>query len=115
MSAGVFSPVGRNFRLAYADDSTDTSTEIPAATAVNIFNPDTANAVVVNFGFTTDGDNQAYFGNASVAGEGTVVGPNQSLTVNLPQAAYIGTNTMFVAVAGESLTGNVWINLGSLQ
>jgi hypothetical protein len=115
MSQGIFSPSGKTFILAYAGDSTDTSVEVPAATAVNIFNPDAANVVAVSFGFATDGDNNAFIPTAGVPGEGVIVGPGQQLTVNLPQAGYITTNTMLVAVAGDSATGNVFISLGSLQ
>jgi len=115
MSQGIFSPSGKTFILSYAGDSTDTSREVPAATAVNIFNPDAANVVAVSFGFATDGDNNAFLPDGNDAGEGVIVGPNQQFTVNLPQAAYIANNTMLVAVAGASATGNVYINLGSLQ
>lgn len=116
MSQGIFSPSGQTYKLAYADDSTDTSTEISAATAVSVFNPDTANVVAVSFGFGVDGDNNAFLPTGgTTAGEGVIVGPSQTLTVNLPQAGYIGTNTMLVAVAGDSPTGNVYISLGSLQ
>jgi hypothetical protein len=115
MSQGIFSPSGKSFILDYADDSTDLSQEIPAAAAVNIFNPDAANVVAVSFGFATDGDNNAFLPVGNNPGEGIIVGPGQQITVNLPQAAYITTNTMLVAVAGASATGNVYINLGSLQ
>jgi hypothetical protein len=115
MSQGIFSPSGVTYILDYADDSTDTSTEVAAASAVSIFNPDAANIVAVSFGFATDGDNNAFLPVGGDPGEGVIVGPGQQLTVNLPQAAYINTNTMLVAVAGASATGNVYISLGSLQ
>lgn len=116
MSQGIFSPNGKTYIIAYADDSTDTSTEVTAASAVNIFNPDGANVVAVSFFFENEGyGTNAVIPTAGTPGEGVIVGPGQHLTVNLPQANYIATNTMWVAVAGDSATGNVFISLGSLQ
>ena len=116
MSQGVFSPSGKTYILAYADDSTDTSTLVSAATAVNIFNPDSANVVAVSFFFENEGyGTNAVIPTAGTPGEGVIVGPGQQLTVNLPQAGYVESNSMWVAVAGDSATGNVFISLGSLQ
>jgi hypothetical protein len=113
MSSPVFAPTGKSYLLAYADDSTDTSLEMPAAQAVTVFNADSANVVVINFGFSSDGDTDAVVPVVGTPGKGTVVGPQQQLTFSLPQAAY--TTPMFVSVAGVSGTGNVFVSTGSFQ
>lgn len=108
-----FAPSGKSMVLAYADDSTDASTETGAAQAVSVFNGDAANVVVVNFGFTSDGDTDAVVPTTADNGQGTVIGPRQQITMALPQAAY--NSTMWVSVAGVSGTGNVYISKGSFQ
>ena len=113
MTSPVFAPTGTSYIIAYADDSTDTSLEVPAAQAVSVFNPDAANVVVVNFGFNSDGDTDAIVPVSGTPGKGTVIGPGQQLTFALPQAGYVPT--MFISVAGDSATGNVYISTGSFQ
>ena len=112
MSTTVFTPVGTSFALAYADDSTDSSTTMPGATALLVVNSDAANVVVVNVSFDADDTNAVVPISGGVAGQGTVVGPNQQLVLNIPQATYNGT--MYVAVAGVSGTGNVYITPGAI-
>jgi hypothetical protein len=108
-----FAPSGKSLVLSYADDSTETSTQTAAAQAVSVFNADTANVVVVNFGFNSDGDTDAVVPTDATNGQGTVLGPLQQITMALPQAGYVPT--MFVSVAGVSGTGNVYISKGSFQ
>ena len=112
MNSPVFAPTGQSYNIPYAGDSTDTSEEIPAAQAVSVFNPDTANVVVVNVGFT-DGDTDAVVPiSGGTAGKGSVIGPNQTVILNIPQAAY--NTPMYVSVAGVSGTGNVFITPGAI-
>jgi len=112
MSTPVFTPVGSSFALAYADDSTDTSTLENGATALMVFNPDTANVVVVNVSFNALDTNAVVPIAGGTTGVGSVVGPNQTVILNIPQAAYNGQ--MYVSVAGTSATGNVYITPGAI-
>ena len=112
MSQGIFSPTGKSYIVAYADDSTDTSLEVPGAQAVSVFNPDAANVVAVNFSFV-ETDTNASIPLANDPGLGTVIGPGQQLTLTIPQAAYV--TPMYISVAGVSATGNVYISVGSIQ
>ena len=111
MSNPVFAPSGKSFVLSYADDSTDTSTVEGGATGILVFNADTANVVVFNVGFT-DGDTDAIVPQSGVEGRGTVIGPNSTVLLNIPQCAY--ASTMYVSVAGVSGTGNVYFTTGAV-
>lgn len=112
MSTPVFTPVGTSIALSYADDSTDTSTIENGATALLVLNPDTANVVVVNVSFNPLDTNAVVPIAGGTEGVGTVVGPNQQIVLHIPQAAYNGT--MYVSVAGDSATGNVYITPGAI-
>ena len=112
MSSPVFAPTGQSYIIAYADDSTDTSLTVPAAQAVTVFNPDTANVVAVNFSFNAE-DTNASIPLAGDPGLGTVIGPGQQLTFSIPQAGYV--SPMYISVAGASATGNVYVSTGSFQ
>jgi hypothetical protein len=111
MSTPVFTPVGISGILSYADDSTDTSTIENGATALLVYNADTANVVAVNVSFNSL-DTNAVVPTNGTNGVGTVVGPNQQIVLHIPQAAYNGT--MYVSVAGDSGTGNVFITPGAI-
>jgi len=111
MSIPVFTPSGISGILAYADDSTDTSTVEGGATALMVFNADTANVVAVNVSFNSL-DTNAVVPTSGTNGVGTVVGPNQTIILSIPQSAY--NNTMYVSVAGDSGTGNVFITPGAI-
>lgn len=113
MSSPVFAPRGISYKISYADDSTDASLTVPAAQAVTVFNADSANVVVVNFGFNSDGDTDAVVPVVGTPGKGTVIGPLEQITMALPAAGYVPT--MFISVAGVSGTGNVFISTGSFQ
>jgi len=111
MSTPVFTPVGISGILSYADDSTDTSTVENGATALLVYNADTANVVAVNVSFDPL-DTNAVVPTSGTNGVGTVVGPQQQIVLHIPQAAYNGT--MYVSVAGDSGTGNVFITPGAI-
>ena len=105
-----FTPSGRSVVLTYADDSTEVS-EL-AAGAVNwlVVNPDTANVVVVSFGFS-DLDTDAVVPTSGANGRGTVIGAGQQIVLSVPQCAY--SATVYVSVAGVSGTGNVYLTPGA--
>ena len=105
-----FTPSGNSVVLAYADDSTDVSELTGGAVNWLVVNPDTANVVVVNFGFT-DGDTDAIVPTSGDNGLGTVVGAGQQVVLNVPQCAHV--NTVYVSVAGVSPTGNVYLTPGA--
>jgi hypothetical protein len=105
-----FSPVGNSIILAYADDSTDVSTEVRGASAFLVYNPDAANVIVFNTGFT-NGDVDAVVPTSGANGQGVVVGPNSTVLVTYPQHQYTAGST-FISVAGVTGTGNVYITPG---
>ena len=106
----VFNPVGATGIVAYADDSSDIRVSAPGATAIMVFNPDTANVVAVGVGMT-EGDVDAIVPTSNFNGAGTVVGPNQTIVIQIPQAQY-AAGDIYVSVAGDSATGNVFITPG---
>ena len=106
----AFSPVGNSIVLTYADDSTDTSTQIRTASAFSIYNADPANVVVFNAGFT-NGDVDAVVPTSGANGKGIVIGPRQQILVGLPGAQYTA-GPVFISVAGVTGTGNVYITPG---
>ena len=105
-----FAPSGSSVVLTYSDDSTETSTLAGGATNWLVFNPDTANVVVVSFGFT-DGDTDAVVPTSGANGKGTVIGPGQQVILNVPQCAY--SAQVYVSVAGYRATGNVYQTPGA--
>ena len=105
-----FAPSGSSVVLTYSDDSTETSTLAGGAINWLVFNPDTANVVVINFGFT-DGDTDAVVPTSGSNGKGTVIGPGQQVILNVPQCAYAAQ--VYVSVAGDSATGNVYLTPGA--
>lgn len=107
----TFTPSGKSIILPYSNDSTDASTLEGGATAFLAFNPDAANVVVVNFGFT-DGDTDAVVPTSGDNGLGTVIGPGQQVVLHIPQCAYAAQ--VYVSVAGDSATGNVYLTPGAV-
>ncbi len=105
-----FTPSGRSVVLAYADDSTNVSSLEGGAVNWLVVNPDTANVVVVNFGFT-DLDTDAVVPTNGDNGLGTVIGAGQQVVLNVPQCAHV--NTVYVSVAGVTATGNVYLTPGA--
>ena len=105
-----FTPAGRSIILSYTDDSTETSTEVAGATSFLVVNPDTANVVVVNFGFTNN-DTDAVIPTSGANGKGTVIAPASQIVLNVPQCA--NSATVWISVAGDSATGNVFITPGA--
>jgi hypothetical protein len=102
--------VGRSAKLAYTDDSTDFSLPIdqPAPTALMIVNVDAANVVVVNAGFT-DGDVDAVVPTSNQNGIGLVVGPLETQILMLASTRGSESGNLYVSVAGDSATGNVYV------
>jgi len=112
-----FSPVGFSIIAPYADDSTDTAITITPGSAglpnvLYCVNTDTANVVVVNTSFDADNTN-ATIPTSGANGQGVVIGPGASVMIRLPQVAYMQGN-LYVSVAGDSATGNVFITPGVL-
>ena len=105
-----FTPSGASVVLAYADDSTEVSSLEGGAVTWLVVNPDTANVVVVSFGFT-DGTTDAVVPTAGDNGQGTVIGAGQQVVLNVPQCAH--ADTVYVSVAGVSPTGNVFLTPGA--
>jgi hypothetical protein len=105
-----FAPSGASTVLAYADDSTDVSILAGGAVRFLVVNPDTANVVVINFGFT-DGDVDAVVPTSGSNGRGTVIGPASQVVLSVPQCAYAAQ--VYVSVAGVSGTGNVYLTPGA--
>lgn len=106
----TFAPTGKSIVLSYADDSTETSVLEGGAVKFLVVNPDTANVVVVNFGFT-DGDVDAVVPTNNDNGRGTVIAPASQIVLSVPQCAYAAQ--VYVSVAGDSATGNVYITPGA--
>jgi hypothetical protein len=106
----LFAPSGRSTVLAYADDSTDVSTLAGGAIKFLVVNPDAANVVVVNFGFT-DNDVDAVVPTSGSNGRGTVIAASSQVVLSVPQCAYAAQ--VFVSVAGVSGTGNVYLTPGA--
>lgn len=105
-----FTPSGPSVILSYADDSTEVSELAGGAVNWLVVNPDTANVVVVNFGFT-DGDTDAIVPTSGANGRGTVIAPASQVVLHVPQCAY--SSTVYVSVAGDSATGNVFLTPGA--
>jgi hypothetical protein len=108
--------VGQSAKIAYADDSTEVSIAFdqPAPTALMIYNADTANVVVVNAGFV-DGDVDAIVPTSDQNGVGLVVGPAETQILMLSSTRGSESGNLYVSVAGDSATGNVYITPVTLE
>ena len=109
-----FTPIGASGAIAYADDSTDTSTAIEPGSfglpnALMVTNPDTANVVVVNTSYDAF-DTNAIVPTSGFNGLGVVVAPASSVLIKL-DSTYVQGN-IYVSVAGVSSTGNVYVTPG---
>jgi len=105
---------GSSAIISYADDSTDTATELApgsygAPNALYIFNPDAANVVAVNYSFNSL-DHNASIPTSGFNGKGVVVGPNSAVQLKIDSA--YETASLWVSVAGDSATGNVFVTPG---
>lgn len=112
----AFQPTGRSIKLAYADDSTDVSLAIdqPAPTHLAVVNVDSANVIVINAGFV-DGDVNAVVPTADQNGQGLVVGPLTTLFFALDTTRASESGNLYISVAGDSPTGNVYITPGQYE
>lgn len=112
-----FSPVGRSIIAAYTDDSTDTAITVTPGSAglpnvLYCVNPDTANVVVVNYSFSAL-DHNASIPTSGANGTGVVIGAGATAMIRIPNAPY-ATGNLYISVAGDSATGNVFITPGVL-
>ena len=105
-----FTPSGPSLEIQYTDDSTEVSELAGGATSWLVFNPDNTHAVCVNFGFT-DNDVDAIMPTNNTPGRGTVIGQRQQVVISVPQCAY--SPTVWVSVAGNGGTGNVFLTPGA--
>lgn len=110
--ASAFTPSGDSIILAYTDDSTDTGIAIRGATAFMVYNPDTANVIVFNTS-TADDNINAVVPTSNQNGQGVVIGPGQQVIVGLGWPQFSPAD-VYIAVAGVSGTGNVYITPGSV-
>ena len=110
MTTASFTPSGPSLRLQYTDDSTEVSALNGGAVNWLVMNPDNTHAVCVNFGFT-DGDVEAIMPQNGTPGRGTVIGQRQQVVLNVPQCAYAAQ--VYVSVAGDGGTGNVFLTPGA--
>jgi hypothetical protein len=108
----AFTPSGNSIILSYADDSTDTGIAIRGATAYMIYNPDAANVIVFNTSADPD-DINAIVPTNEQNGQGVVIGPLQQVIVGLGWPQF-SPNDVYIAVAGVSGSGNVYITPGSV-
>jgi hypothetical protein len=105
---------GASAKISYADDSTDTATELVhgsygAPNSLYIYNPDTANVAVVSYSFNSL-DHNAIVPTSGFNGEGVVVGPQTAVQVLVDNKYQ--TASLWVSVAGVSGTGNVFVTPG---
>jgi len=110
MTISSFTPAGPSHRIQYTDDSTTISIEVAGATSWLAFNPDNTHAACVNFGFT-DLDVDAVMPLNGAPGKGTVIGQRQQVVISVPQCA--NNATVWVSVAGDGGTGNVFLTPGA--
>lgn len=112
-----FTPIGNSIIAAYADDSTDTALTIEPGSlglpnVLYCVNPDAANVVAVTA--TVDPlDHNAVIPQSGADGVGVIILPGGTAMIRVPQVPYIAGN-VYVAVAGVSGTGNVYITPGVL-
>jgi len=102
--------------ITYADDSTEVSLEIdqPAPTHLCVVNPDAANVVVVNAGFT-DTLVDAVVPTSDQNGQGLVIGPLGTLFFALDSTRASESGNLYISVAGASPTGSVYITPGQYE
>ena len=113
-----FTPLGPSIIAPYTDDSTDTSiTIVPGSYGLpNVLycvNPDVANVVAVNTTFDAL-DTNASIPTSGANGIGIVIGAASTAMIFLPQVSHAQGN-LYVSVAGDSATGNVFITPGVLS
>ena len=112
----AFQPTGKSIKLAYADDSTDYSLAIdqPAPTHLCVVNVDSANVIAFNAGFV-DGDVSASVPTSDQNGQGLIIGPLSTLFFALDTTRASESGNLYISVAGDSATGNVYITPGQYE
>jgi len=111
-----FLPQGPSAKIAYADDSTDTSITLDTGAygvpnCLLVVNPDAANVVVFNYSFDS-ADTNASVPTSGANGIGTVVGPTSSVLLRIDST--YRTGNLYLSAAGISGTGNVFVTPGAL-
>ena len=109
-----FIPQGPSAKIAYADDSTDTSItmttgEYGVPNCLYVVNPDGANVVAVNYSFNSL-DTNASVPTSGANGIGTIVGPFGQVLIRIDST--YRTGNLYLSAAGVSGTGNVFVTPG---
>ena len=109
-----FIPQGPSAIVAWTDDSTDTSVTLDTGqygvpNALLVVNPDTADVVAFSYSFDAL-DTNASVPTSGANGIGCVIGP--SSTVLLRIDSQYRTGNLYLSVAGDTGTGNVYVTPG---
>jgi hypothetical protein len=109
-----FIPQGPSAKIAYADDSTDTSITLDTGAygvpnCLYVVNPDGANVVAFSYSFVSQ-DTNASVPTSGANGIGTIVGPFGSVLLRIDST--YRTGNLFLSAAGISGTGNVFVTPG---
>ena len=112
-----FLPQGPSVKIAYADDSTDTSVTLTTGAfgmpnCLLVVNPDGANVVAFNYSFDSL-DTNASVPTSGANGRGVIILPGGVAMIRVAGVEYNPGN-LYVSVAGDSATGNVFITPGVL-
>ena len=109
-----FIPQGPSAIVAWTDDSTDTSVTLDTGqygvpNALLVVNPDTADVVAFSYSFDAL-DTNASVPTSGANGVGCVIGP--ASTVMLRIDSQYRTGPLYLSVAGDTGTGNVYVTPG---
>ena len=109
-----FIPQGPSAIVAWTDDSTDTSVTLDTGqygvpNALLVVNPDTADVVAFSYSFDAL-DTNASVPTSGANGIGCVIGP--ASTVMLRIDSQYRTGNLYLSVAGDTGTGNVYVTPG---
>ena len=109
-----FIPQGPSAIVAWTDDSTDTSVTLDTGqygvpNALLVVNPDTTDVVAFSYSFDSL-DTNASVPTSGANGVGCVIGP--ASTVMLRIDSQYRTGPLYLSVAGDTGTGNVYVTPG---
>lgn len=109
-----FIPQGPSAIVPWTDDSTDTSVTLNTGmygvpNCLLVVNPDTADVVAFSYSFDPL-DTNASVPTSGANGVGCVIGP--SSTVMLRIDSQYRTGNLYLSVAGDTGTGNVYVTPG---